>query len=119
MLSNKVYIGWDEQYLVHTNHIVFGKEETDYTRSIATKTQYAEMENQIKKNLGDIDIEMAQNFLRSHENFPNRYLCTSFTGKTMEQSPGSSRHDLTCGEMHVHLEIHARQSIKNIDSENI
>ena len=87
---NKVYIGWDEQYLVHTNHIVFGKEETDYTRSIATKTQYAEMENQIKKNLGDIDIEMAQNFLRSHENFPNS-ICASFTGKTMEQSPGSSR----------------------------
>ena len=36
------YMWTGRKYLVHTNHIVFGKEETDYTRSIATKTQYTE-----------------------------------------------------------------------------
>ena len=98
---NKVYVGRDEKYLVHTNHIVFGKEETDYTRSIATKTQYTEMENQIKKNLGNIDIEMAQNFLRSHENFPNSICAHLSPERPWNRVLAAVVQDLTCGEMHV------------------
>ena len=98
---NKVYVGRDEKYLVHTNHIVFGKEETDDTRSIATKTQYTEMENQIKKNLGNIDIEMAQNFLRSHENFPNSICAHLSPERPWNRVLAAVVQDLTCGEMHV------------------
>ena len=59
------------------------------------------MENQIKKNLGDIDIEMAQNFLRSHENFPNSICAHPSPERPWNRVLAAVVHDLTCGEMHV------------------
>lgn len=98
---NKVYVGTNEKYLVHTNHLVFAEEEPDYTRSVATNTQYREMEEQIKRSYGGIDVETAKDFLRSHENFPNSICAHPSPERPWNHVLAAMVYDLTCGEMHI------------------
>lgn len=98
---NKVYVGTDERYLVHTNHLVFAAEETDYTKSVATKLQYEEMERQIAEHAGMIDVEMCREFLKSHENFPNSICAHPSPDRPWNKVLAAVVYDVTGGEMFV------------------
>lgn len=98
---NKVYVGENDTYLVHTNHIVVAKEEKDYSCSVATRTQYKAMQEQIQGAMGNIDIEMCKDFLRSHEYFPNCICAHPSSERPWNRTMAAAVYDLTCGEMHI------------------
>ena len=96
---NKVYVQESDSYLVHTNHIIVGTEEPEYTCSVATYDQYEVMEKQILDHYGNIDVEIGQNFLRSHERYPNCICAHPSAGRPWNQTLAGVVYDLTCGEM--------------------
>lgn len=98
---NKVYIDEGDGYLVHTNHIVIAKEEPEYTCSTATWDQYEVMEEQIKKNYGNIDVDMCKDFLKSHERFPNCICAHLCAERPWNKTFAAMVYDLSGGEMHI------------------
>lgn len=97
---NKVYTDYNPSFLVHTNHTVFA-DEPEHTCSKTTWDRYDVMKNQIESSVGNIDLEICQNFLRSHERFPNSICCHPYPGKPWNKTLAAMVFDVTEGNMHI------------------
>ena len=97
---NQIYISEKEDYLIHTNHTVIGKEK-ECTCSFTTYDRYRSMQKQITQKFGSIDIEMAKDFLRSHEGYPNCICVHPFSKKPWNKTLASLIFDLGQGQMHI------------------
>lgn len=96
---NKVYVKETDSYIVHTNHIIVGTEEPEYTCSAATYDQYEVMERQILDHYGYIDVEMGQEFLKNHERYPHSICAHPTAERPWNETLAGVVYDLTCGEM--------------------
>lgn len=97
---NQVYVRKNEDFLVHTNHTIIGQEK-EYTCSFTTYDRYHSMQKQIQQKLGTIDIEVAKDFLRSHEGYPNCICVHPFSKKPWNKTLASMIFDLGQGQMHI------------------
>ena len=98
---NRVYVKSDDVYLVHTNHNLFAEDEEEYTCSLTTVDRYEVMNKQVKENIGNIDVELAKEFFRSHERFPNSICSHPYPEKPWNKTVATMVFDLTEGEMHI------------------
>ena len=98
---NRVYVKSDDVYLVHTNHNLFAEDEEEYTCSLTTVDRYEVMNKQVKENIGNIDVELAKEFFRSHERFPNSICSHPYPEKPWNKTLATMVFDLTEGEMHI------------------
>lgn len=98
---NKVYIKTDDKYLVHANHTVIGIEEPEFTCSKTTWDRYEVMEEQVKQNLGKIDVDMCKDFLRNHDRFPNSICSHPYPEKPWNKTLAAMVFDLGQMEMHI------------------
>ena len=97
---NKVYVDCNKLFLVHTNHTAFA-DEPEYTCSKTTWDRYDVMKEQIEGNIGDIDVQKCEDFLRSHERFPNSICSHAYPEKPWNKTLAAMVFDLTEGEMHI------------------
>ena len=67
---NKVYVVREKNAFVHTNHTIYALEEPECTASGTTWDRYEVMKGLVEKNWGEIDAEMAKEFLKSHDRAP-------------------------------------------------
>lgn len=98
---NKVYIKEDDRFLVHTNHNVFADEEKECTCSATTWDRYEVMEQLVQMNAGKIDVELAKQFLKNHERFPNSICSHPSVDKPWNKTMASMVFDLQNGDMHI------------------
>ena len=86
---------------MHTNHNLFAEDEEEYTCSLTTVDRYEVMNKQVKENIGNIDVELAKEFFRSHERFPNSICSHPYPEKPWNNTLATMVFDLTEGEMHI------------------
>lgn len=98
---NKVYTMRSNEYLIHANHNVIAVQEEERTCSQTTWDRYQVMEQQVKENLGNIDVDLAKQFLKSHERFPHSICCHPFPEKPWNKTLASMIYDLNEGKMHI------------------
>ena len=86
---------------VHTNHNLFAEQEEEYTCSLTTIDRYEVMDKQVKESIGKIDIELAKEFFKSHERFPNCICSHPYPEKPWNKTLATMVFDLTEGEMYI------------------
>ena len=96
-----MYVKEDDVYLVHTNHNLFAEQEEEYTCSLTTIDRYEVMDKQVKESIGKIDIELAKEFFKSHERFPNCICSHPYPEKPWNKTLATMVFDLTEGEMYI------------------
>lgn len=98
---NKVYVTRKEDYFVHTNHNVYAPEEAECTCGKTTWDRYEVMEQQLKDNYGKIDVEMAKNFLKCHDRFPNSICVHPCPERPWNKTLAAMVYELDEGKMHI------------------
>lgn len=98
---NRVYVKWGDRYLVHSNHNVFAEDEEEYTCSKTTWDRYEVMEQMVEANCGNIDVEMAKEFFKSHERFPNSICSHPYADKPWNKTLAAMVFDLGEGVMNI------------------
>lgn len=98
---NKVYIVREESSFVHTNHNVYAKQEPECTASETTYDRYATMKGLIEKNWGQIDANMAMEFLRSHEKGSNSICVHPSPEHPWKKTLAAMVYELDKGVMHI------------------
>lgn len=97
---NKVYTTRKEDYFVHTNHNVYTEEE-ECTCSSTTRDRFEQMKEILEENRGKIDADMAKEFLKCHERFPNSICVHPCPERPWQKTLAAMVYELDEGKMHI------------------
>ena len=98
---NKVYTYTNNNYITHTNHNLFATEEEEKSVSWSSRDRLNNIEELIQENYGNIDIEVAKDFLRSHRRFPASICSHPNINRPLYKTLCSMVFDLTNLEAHI------------------
>ncbi|MDL2248849.1 C45 family peptidase, partial [Tyzzerella sp. OttesenSCG-928-J15] len=98
---NKVYVNREKEYFVHTNHNVYALEEPECTVGKTTRDRFAVMKELIEANKGNIDAEMAKDFLKCHDRSPNCICVHPCAERPWSKTLSAMVYELDSGVMNI------------------
>lgn len=98
---NKVYAVREENYFVHTNHNVYALQEPECTTGVTSYDRYTSMKNLIEKNQGQIDADMAKEFLKFHGEGSHPICVHPCSQRPWSKTLAAMVYELNEGAMHI------------------
>ncbi len=98
---NAVYVQRGLPTMAHTNHNRFSDPEPEETVSATTFDRCELMEEQLKENYGNIDADVAKEFFKCHDRFPNGICVHPCADRPYRKTFAAQVYELEAGKMHI------------------